>query len=73
MLWGHKHLYIDRYQLISIYILSKKRDFEKSKILELNQYLISAVFPIVRLPWDQKTTLTKESLYIFFVGCIIQL
>ena len=39
---------------------------QKSKIaiLVLNQRLISAVFPTVRLPGDQKTALTGEFLYL---------
>ena len=39
---------------------------QKSKIviLVLNQSPISAVFPIVQFPGDQKTALTGESLYV---------
>jgi hypothetical protein len=32
-------------------------------ILVLNQSPITAVFPIVRLPWDPKTALTGDPLY----------
>ena len=44
----------------------KNRNFENPKVqngnLILNQSPISAVFPIVRFPGDQKTVLTGESL-----------
>ena len=36
----------------------------KIVILVLTQSPISAVFPIVRFPGDQKTALTGESLYL---------
>ena len=51
--------------------MSKKGTLKirKSKIATLvqNQCAISAVFQIVRLPGDQKTELTGDSLYFYFV------
>ena len=47
-----------------------KKEIWKIMILVLNQSQISAVFPIVRLPGDQKTPLTGESLYIDMSGIV---